>query len=254
MAEVNFLGKVLWLISLKHFDDSPTKEVSMRLPRILPPEVLLQRIDAFNRIVMTSIDVALKDAYDVFHTNHRSFEPGLHASWVRGCIKDYLDAQGHTAEFDREDLPFCGLHLYTPYGNFKILKSDHGEIPLPRSNSRLTYYNANTIGPWQRSLWTPLLLHEQDKLPDDEYIDVPLNYVYHWEPDAQWRLRRILLALPVRATSQRIWYHWNHGLPYQAPKAHEHSSEFIASSEQVLDIPGIMLREAKPTGTEQRND
>jgi hypothetical protein len=131
----------------------------------------------------------------------RALSPAL----VRKGAKRFLLAQGHDAhdedenevEFEADYLPNLGLELRADGARIRVLRSDHGQMPVPgTSQRRQSFYAQQGEFEWD---------------DDEEEIVAPvINYVLHWSTDDEYNLEKVYLGCPkagdtTRASVESYW-------------------------------------------------
>jgi len=124
---------------------------------------------------------------------------------VRMGAKRFMVAKGQEVneeeelEFEPEFLANLGLALSAPGIHVRVLKSDHGTVPVPGpSQVRQRFYAQG-----QGSLFPEAELSSERRLP-------VVNLVLHWSTDAHYQLERVSLACPkagelTRASVECYW-------------------------------------------------
>jgi hypothetical protein len=152
---------------------------------------------------------------------------------VRYYAKEILQDSGFTVEDDVEEVneyefkPLCNNGLFGKFNGhfFRILKADHGSVPMPVSRKRREFYTQ----PPQ----LPLPLDALDK----PGMKAGHNILILWEVDNQYNFLGLRLACPkaVGKTRESLEVYFNKPLPHAAEMIKTKATA-ITTSEDSEDI------------------
>lgn len=196
----------------------------------------------FEPIVRTKLYPALEDA--VQKANLQFLEWGKEAPdrqlfphLVRYFAKENINELGlkvemeNNEEVEETEEPDCKFNFLPNNGlsgswkgyNFRILMSDHGELPVPASHRKIDFYN--------QQLPLPLLFETPlESLP--EYI--PVNVLFLWEVDTNYHFTGLRLACPKTGGKNRasVSAYFNELIPHPATTMKEEPAQ-IESEEEI---------------------
>jgi hypothetical protein len=179
------------------------------------------------------MEKAVPQAKEFFVSGDEPVDTYLFNDLIRYHAKELLRDSGFAVEDDVEDVSeyeFRTLSNNGLFGRFnghlfRILKADHGRVPMPMSGKRREFYTQ----PPQ----LPLPLNT----PDKPGANASHNILILWEVDDQYNFLRLRLACPesVGRTRESLKVYFNEPLPHAAEMIKSKASA-AAASEHAEDI------------------
>lgn len=152
----------------------------------------------------------IPQARELFEERGKSPDIYLFNDLVRYYARELLDKSGFALEDDGEDVTEYKFRALLNNGlsgtfngrRFRILKSDHGSVPMPASRAKREFY---TQPP-------------QLRLQLEPSVTVRHNILILWEVDDQYNFLRLRLACPksVGVTRASLEVYFNEPLPHAA--------------------------------------
>lgn len=175
--------------------------------------------DIFPKVkpLLIMLNQALEDnipkVKDFFETQGKDIDRYLFPHLVRFYVKSHLETADLTIKMDEEEEPEADYQFERLVNNglsgtyngfrFRILKADNGELPVPFSETKSTYYHQQL----------PLLLD----LPLDSKFVRP-NLVVLWEVNTKYDFHQLRLACPKSGykTRDSVEAYFNEPVPHAA--------------------------------------
>ena len=208
---------------------------------------IFPRVKPLLIVIHQAFEEAVPKAKDFFELQEKSIDRYLFPNIVRYYLKELLQSAGFSIEMDEDEeslieyqfqrLVNNGLSGTFNWFRFRILKTDHGELPVPGpSKPKQQYYNQQ------------LPLHFG--MPFDEYTKtVHPNLIILWEVDAHHDFLRLRLACPKTGGTTRgsVQGYFNEPVP--------HSAELVKSkvAEELEEDIQVTKKESEVT-PEHTND
>jgi hypothetical protein len=180
------------------------------------------------------MEKVIPQAKEFFVNEDKPVDTYLFNDLIRYYAKEMLQDSGFTVEDDVEEAneyefrPLCNNGLFGKFNGhfFRILKTDHGSVPMPVSGRRKKFYTQ----PPQ----LPLPLYTPDIEPGMKVLH---NILILWEVDSQYNFLRLRLACPkaVDKTRESLEVYFNEPLPHAAEMIKTKDTA-IATSEYSEDI------------------
>lgn len=157
----------------------------------------------------------IPQAKELFVKENKPVDIYLFNDLVRYYAKEMLQDSGFTVEDDVEEIAEYRFKALVNNGLsgkfnghfFRILKADHGSVPMPVSEKKKEFYNQH------QQLTLPL-----DALDIEPSMKVRHNILILWEVDNQYNFLRLRLACPksVGKTCESLEVYFNEPLPHAA--------------------------------------
>jgi hypothetical protein len=157
----------------------------------------------------------IPQAKEFFMKEDKPVDIYLFNDLVRHYAKEMLQDSGFTVEDDVEEVAEYRFKALVNNGLsgkfnghlFRILKADHGSVPMPESGTKKEFYNQH------RQLTLPL-----DAADSEPGMKVRPNILILWEVDSQYNFLRLRLACPkaVGKTLESLEVYFNEPLPHAA--------------------------------------
>jgi hypothetical protein len=180
------------------------------------------------------MEEVIPQAKELFVKEDKPIDVYLFNDLVRYYAKEMLHNSGFTVEDDVEEIAEYSFKALVNNGLsgkfnghlFRILKADHGSVPMPVSGKKKEFYNQ----------------HRQLTLPFDDPDSEPSMKLRHnililWEVDSQYNFLQLRLACPkaVGKTRESLEVYFNEPLPHAAEMIRTKDTA-ITSSEYSEDI------------------
>jgi hypothetical protein len=180
------------------------------------------------------MEKAIPQAKEFFVNEDKPVDTYLFNDLIRYYAKEMLQDSGFTIEDDVEEVneyefkPLCNNGLFGKFNGhyFRILKTDHGSVPMPVSGMRKEFYTQ-----------PPQLPLPFDAPYTEPGMKVRHNILILWEVDSQYNFLRLRLACPkaVGKTCESLEVYFNKPLPHAAEMIKTKDTA-IATSEYSEDI------------------
>lgn len=220
--------------------------ITLKLPCIPTFEEIFRKIRPLLIFTTQALEEAVPRAKDFFEGQGKGVDKYLFNDLVRYYVKCSLENAGFSVEEEEQeetvtDYQFHGLANNGLAGafncfRFRILKADHGELPLPGpSETKQQYYNQQL----------PLLFD----IPFDEYVKtVHPNLLILWEVDAHHNFAQLRLACPKSGgkTRDSVQAYFNEPIPHAAeivkgkmatPEAEEGEEDIQITEKEPKTVP-----------------
>lgn len=180
------------------------------------------------------MEQAIPQAKGFFVEENKPVDIYLFNDLVRYYAKEMLQDSGFTVEDDLEEVAEYRFKTLVNNGlsgefnqySFRILKADHGSVPMPVSQEKRNFYNQH------QQLALPF-----NALDIEPSMKVRPNILILWEIDSQYSFLRLRLACPktVGDTCESLEVYFNEPLPHAAEMIKTKAAA-ITTSEYSEDI------------------
>jgi hypothetical protein len=213
-----------------HVSETNTNIPSRAAPAPEEAVFLLRELMPIWPSIVRALEAGTIASREYFDTLQRPVDPFLFPNIVRYHAAEYLRevALAEGVDYEFETLPNNGLKVcFGPY-RLRILKADHGDLPVPgHSRSKQFFYQ-------QR--------FEQQLL----FGEAMMNLVVLWDVDGRGNLTRLDLVRPVAGEETRSSVLYDLRVPIPHPAEREEP----AAHEVEPDLP--VVRRRFPHETQQR--
>lgn len=183
----------------------------MNQPLHSTPQDVLKTYTPLLRVIVSALLEGTKHARWYADTMDEKCDRALSPALVRKGAKRYLIEKGQEAtneeetaafEYETEYLSNLGLAMSAGAIRIRVLRSDHGHLPVPGpSRVRQSFYaqqSSFNFGPGFEAL------------EEEDATSTCMNLVLHWSTDAEYNLDKVYLGYPkaggtTRASVEAYW-------------------------------------------------